>query len=133
CTRRRMTLLFISHDIRAVAALCERIAVLHRGTLVEMGPTRDVLTQPRDAYTRKLVAATRLVPRQTQQISRAEPILQVQGITREFGHGWWTWGQTPLRAVNAVNLTVLAGECLALVGPSGCGKTTLGRMIVGLD
>ncbi|MBF0680949.1 MAG: ABC transporter ATP-binding protein [Devosia sp.] len=133
CKRRHMTLLFISHDIRAVAALCERIAVLHRGKLVEMGPTHEVLQAPREAYTRKLVAATRVEARQRQDLATTQPILKVENLIRDFGRGWFQWGEQPLRAVNAVDFSIHEGECLALVGPSGCGKTTLGRIIVGLD
>jgi peptide/nickel transport system ATP-binding protein len=133
CQRRRMTLVFISHDIRAVASLCERIAVLHRGKLVETGPTREVLRAPQDDYTKRLVAATRIELRQRHNQAETKPILRVAGLTREFGRGWLHWGETPLRAVNAVDFSILEGECLALVGPSGCGKTTLGRLIVGLD
>ncbi|MCW5720371.1 MAG: ABC transporter ATP-binding protein [Devosia sp.] len=134
CQRRRMTLLFISHDIRAVAALCERVAVLHRGTLVELGPVHTVLTRPNQAYTQKLVAATQVTPRQRVAAPKPEPLLTVTHLTRAFkGRGLLHWGEKPLLAVNDVSLSIGVGECLALVGPSGCGKTTLGRMIVGLD
>jgi len=134
CDRRQMTLIFISHDMRAVAALCDKVAVLKGGVLVEIGPVETVLKAPADAYTQKLVAATRMLPRQDGPHAAGKTLLAVEHLTRAFGQGgFWRRGQKPLLAVNDVSFSVGAGECLALVGPSGCGKSTLARMIVGLD
>ncbi|GGO22699.1 ABC transporter ATP-binding protein [Microbispora rosea subsp. aerata] len=47
--------LFISHDLGAVAALCERVIVLNHGRVVEQGPVHRVFDEPRDAYTRTLL------------------------------------------------------------------------------
>jgi ABC-type glutathione transport system ATPase component len=55
-----VALLFISHDLPVVAALCSRVGVLRQGRLVEEGPRSQVLGAPRHAYTRELLAA---VPR----------------------------------------------------------------------
>jgi ABC-type dipeptide/oligopeptide/nickel transport system ATPase component len=52
-----MSVLFISHDLLAVAALCHRIAILHAGRIVECGRVRDVFTAPNHPYTKELVAA----------------------------------------------------------------------------
>jgi len=52
-----MTLLFISHDIALAATLAERIAVLRRGELVELGEARQIVEAPRHAYTRSLLEA----------------------------------------------------------------------------
>jgi peptide/nickel transport system ATP-binding protein len=45
---------------------------------------------------------------------------------------WYGTGHAPVRAVDGVDLTIQAGQTVALVGESGCGKTTLGRGILGL-
>jgi peptide/nickel transport system ATP-binding protein len=52
-----LTLIFITHDLSVVEFLCERMLVMHRGRLVEEGPTEEVLRAPRDAYTRTLLDA----------------------------------------------------------------------------
>ena len=57
---RRMALLFISHDLRAVAFLCERVAVMSKGRLVEVAPTRELLTRPRERYTELLIRSAEL-------------------------------------------------------------------------
>ena len=52
-----MGILFISHDLNVVRRLCERVAVMQNGRIVEMGSCRDIYENPQDAYTRKLIAA----------------------------------------------------------------------------
>lgn len=60
--RRTTALVVVSHDLAAVAALCERTAVLHAGRLVEDRPTHDVLTDPRHEAARELVDALPRLP-----------------------------------------------------------------------
>ncbi len=52
-----MSILYISHDLASVAGICDRIAILHQGTIVEVGPTGEVMANPRHEYTQKLMAA----------------------------------------------------------------------------
>ncbi|MBE8519118.1 ABC transporter ATP-binding protein [Amycolatopsis sp. H6(2020)] len=56
-------LLFITHDLAVVASVCERVLVMLDGEIVEAGSTREVLTSPSHAYTRKLLAASDLEAR----------------------------------------------------------------------
>jgi peptide/nickel transport system ATP-binding protein len=53
-----MATLLITHDVALAAEHAERIAVMHAGHIVEVGPTADILARPRHPYTRRLVAAT---------------------------------------------------------------------------
>ncbi len=53
--KRLFTLMFITHDIRAVKALCSRVGVMYEGRIVEQGPTVDVLRAPANPYTRILI------------------------------------------------------------------------------
>ena len=49
--------LFITHDLGVVRSVADRILVLHRGRAVEEGPAARILSDPRDPYTRELLAA----------------------------------------------------------------------------
>ena len=57
-----MGILYISHDLLSVAALCHRIAILNAGEIVECGPPSQIFGAPRHAYTQKLVAALPRLP-----------------------------------------------------------------------
>jgi peptide/nickel transport system ATP-binding protein len=52
-----MGILYISHDLLSVAALCHRIAILNAGEIVECGPPQQIFCAPQQSYTQKLVAA----------------------------------------------------------------------------
>ncbi|KIZ34388.1 MULTISPECIES: ABC transporter ATP-binding protein [Rhodopseudomonas] len=56
-TRLGIALLFITHDLRVAAQICDDVAVMQHGRIVEQGPAADVLTNPKKAYTRQLLEA----------------------------------------------------------------------------
>jgi peptide/nickel transport system ATP-binding protein len=64
-----MGILYISHDLLSVAALCHRIAILNAGEIVECGPPSQIFGTPRHAYTQKLVAALPRLPDFSSQLS----------------------------------------------------------------
>jgi microcin C transport system ATP-binding protein len=55
--RRNLTYLFISHDLRVVAALASRLVVMRNGKVIEEGPAADLFANPQSPYTRALLAA----------------------------------------------------------------------------
>lgn len=65
-----MAILYISHDLASVAGICDRVAILHEGQIVESGDTLQVLTKPQNDYTKRLMAAMPRVP-QLSEASKA--------------------------------------------------------------
>lgn len=55
-----MSILYISHDLASVAGICDRIAILHKGEIVETGATESIFSNPQHEYTQRLMNA---VPR----------------------------------------------------------------------
>jgi peptide/nickel transport system ATP-binding protein len=55
--RLNLSFIFISHDISVVRYFCDRVAVMHRGKVVEMGPAEEICTRPQKPYTKSLISA----------------------------------------------------------------------------
>jgi peptide/nickel transport system ATP-binding protein len=53
----RTAVIFVTHDLGVVAQICDRVTLMFAGAVIESGPTADILSAPRHAYTRALIAA----------------------------------------------------------------------------
>jgi len=73
-----MSILYISHDLPSVAGICQRIAILHEGQIVECGSTEQVFSAPVHAYTRRLMAALPQLPTR-----REVPIAKAHAATTD--------------------------------------------------
>jgi len=127
--REDTALLLITHDLGVVAGHCERMLVLEGGSLVEQGATRDLFARPQHEHTATLIAAA---PR----LDRANiPTTEPGEIVLEIGNASVSYaerGRDRLQAVRDVDLSVRAGETVAVVGESGSGKSSLARAALGL-
>jgi ABC-type dipeptide/oligopeptide/nickel transport system ATPase component len=77
-----MGILYISHDLLSVAALCHRIAILNAGEIVECGPPSQIFGAPQHAYTQKLVAALPRLPVFNSEASPATSSAPEPALTR---------------------------------------------------
>ncbi len=125
--------LLVTHNMGVVADIADRVAVMLRGTMVEVGDTRGVLTAPREDYTKKLLSAVPSLPdlatvvERVEEESRPDAVLELSGASVTYRRG----GRSFL-ALDGVDLQIAPGEILGLVGESGSGKSTLGRAALGL-
>ena len=125
--------LFITHDFGVVSEIADNVAVLQRGTLVESGSARDVLTRPQHPYTRGLLKAVpSLTPRKPASERTGAVHLQTRQLTKVFESGDWLRRRPAVKAVDSIDLDVRRGETLGIVGESGSGKSTLARLLARL-
>ena len=67
-----MAILYISHDLASVAGICDRIAILHQGEIVECGRAEQIISNPQHEYTQRLMAAIpRILPTSVQLQKKA--------------------------------------------------------------
>ncbi len=61
--KRQLSMLFVTHDFAVARFLCDDIAVMHQGRIVEYAPAQDLFAHPQQAYTQRLLSAVPTVPR----------------------------------------------------------------------
>ncbi|MBL0941134.1 MAG: ABC transporter ATP-binding protein [Alphaproteobacteria bacterium] len=133
-TKLGMAILFITHDLGIVRKFAHRVAIMQKGQLVESGKVAEVFSNPKQLYTRHLLAAEpkgRAVP----LTPDAPIILKASNLEVFFPlkSGFLQKRKSVLHAVKDVSLTLSAGQTLGIVGESGSGKTTLAMAILRLQ
>ena len=136
CRERGLGVLLVTHDLAGGYAHCDRLAVIHRGRLVETATTDDLVHRPSHRYTRALFAACpRLEHAQSETTGAGPPathtdrppLLSARAIGKRLGSG-----RHSHLAVRAVDLDIRVSDALGIAGVSGSGKTTLANLLVGL-
>lgn len=115
--------LYITHDLAVVAQVSDDIMVLRMGETVEYGDTRQVITAPKEAYTKALVSVRSIEHKEKQPTQ--DPILKIEQVTARYS------GQKT-DVLKNINVELHPGQTLAVVGESGSGKSTMARAITGL-
>ncbi|WP_052460514.1 dipeptide ABC transporter ATP-binding protein [Microbacterium gorillae] len=137
------SVLLITHDLGLAAERAEKIVVMNQGEIVESGPSREILQNPRHPYTKRLVAAAPSLASQRIQIAAEErgiereiggvPTVAVKGLTKDYKIRQGAFHTEPFRAVDDVSFEIPRGKTLALVGESGSGKSTVAKMVLKLE
>ncbi|MEV7472702.1 ABC transporter ATP-binding protein [Pseudarthrobacter oxydans] len=131
------SIVLITHNMGVVADLADRVVVMYQGDVVEEAPARTLFAEPRQDYTRSLLAAVPHLGRNSASAglaSRAhqeeEVLVEANNLSIEYPG---RLGTPAFKAVDRVSFTLSRGEVFGLVGESGSGKTTIGRAIAGLN
>lgn len=140
------SVLLITHDLGLAAERAEKIIVMSGGSIVEAGPSRQILENPQHPYTKRLVAAAPSVASQRIQavvedrgietledLADIPPAVRVAGLTKDYKIRQGNFRSEAFRAVDNVSFEIPKGKTLALVGESGSGKSTVAKMVLKLE
>ncbi|WP_018295881.1 dipeptide ABC transporter ATP-binding protein [Corynebacterium lubricantis] len=140
--------LLITHDLGLAAERADFVVVMHRGRIVEKGPSLQILRNPQHPYTKRLVkaapslASARIqsahdqglesAERVTANVASSDNVIEVRDLVKEFDVRGARGDKKVLRAVDDVSFDLRRGSTLALVGESGSGKSTVANMVLNL-
>ena len=151
-----MSILFISHDLGVIGEIAERVLVMHEGKIVEENITSEIFKNPKNAYTKGLIACRPNLDVKTSRLPMVSDflegkeikplplkkdsslsnkvLLEAKNLKKYFPLEKSLFGkvQSYIKAVDDISLDIKKGSTLGLVGESGCGKTTLGRTLLHL-
>ena len=116
--------IYITHDLAVVVQLADRIMVLRYGDLVEESTTRELLANPKQQYTRDLLAVRTFAKNTEDAVETEVPLIEISDLHASYA------GQ--VKVLEDINLSVERCRTVAIVGESGSGKSTLARAITGL-
>jgi peptide/nickel transport system ATP-binding protein len=159
---RRMSVLFISHDLGLVGEIADHVVVMRNGIVREQGPVARIFEAPQDDYTKALLACrpsleanpARLMviddhmaaarsaapgsaagparPQHKPKDAGAPVVLEVKSLAKSFWLKQGVFGKREFKAVRDVNFRLRKGHTLGVVGESGSGKTTMGLTLLRL-
>ena len=116
--------IYITHDLAVVAQVADRIMVLQYGNTVEVGEARELLANPKEEYTRRLLSVRKVAEDKAGQLDRDKVILKADDVSAAYSNG--------VQVLFDIDLKLTRSKTMAVVGESGSGKSTLARVITGL-
>ena len=157
--KRKMSVVFISHDLELVENFADDIFVLYKGDIVESGQAKEIFSSPKHPYTKGLIASrppvdykpkrlltvndflsgkvadVEFVEQQEEERNKEKKVLlEVKNLDIDYIQKKNVFGRPTKinHVIKDISFDVYEGETLGLIGLSGSGKSTIGKTIVQL-
>ena len=154
-----LSILFISHDLKLVSKITDRLLIIKNGVIIERGNNKSIFKAPESDYTKALLSVminskvrlkklptiksfkSKLVQekksereKRLKKIYSKKPILQINNLTKFYNTSNNLFVKNKgFKALDDIKISLYEGETLGLIGESGSGKTTLSNAILKIN
>ena len=153
-----LSILFISHDLKLVSDISDRILIMRRGKIIEQGQKNKIFKSPKENYTKALLSLIindkrrlKKLPtidsfdknikqqvetksqrkKRLKSIYSSKPILEIKNLSKFYNTSKQLFVKNKgFKALSNISIQLYRGETLGLIGESGSGKTTLSNSIL---
>ena len=153
-----LSILFISHDLKLVSDISDRILIMRRGKIIEQGQKNKIFKSPKENYTKALLSLIindkkrlKKLPtidsfdnnikqqvetksqrkKRLKSIYSSKPILEIKNLSKFYNTSKQLFVKNKgFKALSNISVQLYRGETLGLIGESGSGKTTLSNSIL---
>ena len=154
----KLSILFISHDLRLVSNISDNILIMRNGKIIEQGSNKNIINYPKENYTKALLSLIihdkkrlKKLPtvesfdknfkeeaetkkernKRIKNIYSGKPILEIKNVSKFYNTSKNLFrNNKSFKALSQISLKLFKGETLGLIGESGSGKTTLSNAIL---
>ena len=154
----KLSILFISHDLRLVSNISDNILIMKNGKIIEQGSNKKIINYPKENYTKALLSLIihdkkrlKKLPtvesfdknfkeevetkkernKRIKNIYSGKPILEIKNVSKFYNTSKNLFrNNKSFKALSQISLKLFKGETLGLIGESGSGKTTLSNAIL---
>ena len=154
----KLSILFISHDLRLISDISDKILIMKNGKIIEQGSNKNIINSPKENYTKALLSLIinykkrlKKLPtvesfdrnfkeeaetkkernKRIKNIYSGKPILEIKNVSKFYNTSKNLFrNNKSFKALSQISLKLFKGETLGLIGESGSGKTTLSNAIL---
>ena len=129
----KLSILFITHNLRVAKSLADKILVMNAGQIVEDASAEEIFNNPQNDYTKLLISGLKNKPKNI-DLSNLDKVLEVKNLSVKFAskNSFFGIRQKYFYSNNNISFDLYSAKTLGIIGQSGSGKSTLALAICDL-